>query len=110
MTRLEYDMFDSIYNELAWKPDAVIYIRADPVVCMERMQHRARDCESTVPMSYLEDIHNKYENMAQRSFTLSNKTFAFQVDGNQPADAVFNEVSSVIERLKNERFVQSCPV
>ena len=110
MTRLEYDMFDSIYKELAWKPDAVIYIRADPVVCMARMQNRARDCESTVPLSYLEDIHNKYEDMAQRSFTLANKTLAFKVDGNQSADAVFNEVSSIIERLKNSRFVQSCPV
>jgi hypothetical protein len=58
-------------------------------------------------MSYLEDIHNKYENMAQQHFTLSIKTLAFQVDGNQSADAVFKEVTSIIEHLKN---IQSCPV
>ena len=61
-------------------------------------------------MSYLEDIHNKYENMAQQNFTLSNKALAFQVDGNQCADAVLKDVTSIIENLKNTRFVQSCPV
>ena len=98
MTLLEYKMVDEIFTELAWKPDAVIYIRADPHVCMARMQNRARNCESSVPLSYIQDIHNKYEDMAACSFTLADPQRLYIVDGNQNAEDVFHEVAAIIEK------------
>jgi deoxyadenosine/deoxycytidine kinase len=101
MTQLEYNMVHDIYKELAWKPDVVIYIRADPNVCMERMQQRARNCESSVPLTYINDIHDKYEVMMATHFTLSKPENVFVVDGNKTADEVFEEVSRIITRFKH---------
>ena len=101
MTQLEYDMVHDLYKELAWKPDVVIYIRAEPNVCMERMQQRARNCESSVPLAYIQDIHAKYEVMMATHFTLSKPENVYVVDGNKTADEVFEEVSRIIAKYKH---------
>lgn len=42
-------------------PDAFVYLRADPAVCYERLQERARSEEAGVPFSYLQRLHDAHE-------------------------------------------------
>ncbi|CAK9855149.1 unnamed protein product [Sphagnum jensenii] len=42
-------------------PDAFVYLRADPVVCYDRLKARARSEEAGVSLDYLKCIHEKHE-------------------------------------------------
>lgn len=105
MNSLELDLFDTMYTKLAWEPEVVIYIRTDPEVSMQRMQKRARYCESTVPLEYLRAIHDKHEKLFHKK-TYVDHTYAkktnvrvYEVDGNCTADEVYTQVVKILESL-----------
>ena len=66
MSQLEW----SLYQEwFAWlvdtytqKPTGFIYLQTDPEVCYTRLTKRARQEEASVPLSYLQALHEKHEN------------------------------------------------
>lgn len=106
MNTLEMDMYQTLYENLAWTPDAVIYIRTDPEVSMERMQKRARASEATVPLEYLRALHKKYDALfyqtqhVDTTKTIQNHTCnVYVVDGNADADTVYKEVSCLLKTL-----------
>jgi deoxyadenosine/deoxycytidine kinase len=43
------------------KPDAFIYLQVGPEVCYQRLTRRARSEEATVPLEYLQQLHQKHE-------------------------------------------------
>ena len=42
-------------------PDAIIYLDVPPEVALERMKERGRDMESDLPLDYLKDLKNAYD-------------------------------------------------
>ena len=57
-----YDLwFDWLENKMIRKPDGIIYLRAEPSVCLERVHTRDRVEESSVSLDYLTTIHKKHD-------------------------------------------------
>jgi deoxyadenosine/deoxycytidine kinase len=65
MNTIEKNTYDVWFNwlesKITRKPDGIIYLRAEPQVCLERMHKRDRTEESTVSLDYLTNIHEKHE-------------------------------------------------
>lgn len=55
--------FDWLEEKFNPQPDGIIYIKASPQKCMERINKRGRVEESSIPLSYLEELdfrHNEW--------------------------------------------------
>jgi thymidylate kinase len=98
MTKFENDLYQQYYDTLAWESDVVIYIRTPPEVCYERMNSRARECESNVPLSYLQQVHQKYEELYD-NIVHNKKQKLYIVDGIQSSEQVYEQVMNIINTL-----------
>jgi deoxyadenosine/deoxycytidine kinase len=57
-----YDLwFEWLENKMTRKPDGIIYLRAEPSECLDRVQKRDRAEESSVSLNYLTTIHKKHD-------------------------------------------------
>lgn len=88
MTPCEFELFESLYKKLAWKPDLFIYLRTTPEVCNERVKQRQRSCESNIDMEYLRTLHEKYDALYTRDIVC--------VDANRSVQEVYDDVVRII--------------
>lgn len=100
MTELELSLFNDLFSEISWKPDVIIYIQTPPNVCMERMTQRNRGCESNVPIEYLQQVHNEYEEMIDSAKTDKDIKHVFTVNGLQNAEHVYDDVIHILKSLQ----------
>lgn len=98
MTKYENDLYQQIYDKLAWEPDVVIYIRTPSNVCYDRMNSRGRECETNVPLVYLTTVHQQYEQLCELISKKDNIKM-FIVDGDQDIEKVYQDVINVIDSL-----------
>jgi len=65
-TEIEWKLYKDMYNfidkRFKYKPSCMIYLKTKPETCVERIKKRARSEESSVPLDYLKQIHEKHEN------------------------------------------------
>lgn len=107
-TQLQYDnnqiskdelaLFDRFFNKMAWFPDIIIYIDTSPIICFERMQIRGRECESCVPLEYLQSVDDKYKVML--NIAKKNNVQVYVVDGSKDAEGVYTDVKHLLEQIK----------
>lgn len=65
MTSLEYDIYckwnDWLSKQFNVRPDVYIYLRCLPEVNDQRIKERARSSEESIPLEYLEALHDKHD-------------------------------------------------
>ena len=65
MNELEFAAYQTYYSYFIKNtpggPDGIIYLRASPETCFNRMARRNRHEESSVPLDYLTQIHDRHE-------------------------------------------------
>ena len=77
-------------------PDALLYLQLSPEETNERLKKRSRDCESGIPIKYLEDLNNAYKIVLDN---LSKHTDIIYIDARSSADDVYKEVNSIINKM-----------
>ena len=62
-------------------PDIIVYLRASPEICAQRINKRGRDEESDIPIEYLKRLHEKHENwlMGGAPNVIAIDTFLYQI-------------------------------
>jgi deoxyadenosine/deoxycytidine kinase len=85
MTPYELRIFDALYSRVAWRPDVVFYLRADPGTCIQRIAQRGRRCETSIPDAYIHQLHDAYERF------MSDQPDAIVIDGRADPATVLAE-------------------
>jgi deoxyadenosine/deoxycytidine kinase len=63
LSKEEKQLLIQLNTHLCTKPDGIIYLRCSPEECMRRVKKRSRDCETTVQLEYLEQLHEAYDDL-----------------------------------------------
>lgn len=95
----EIDLFDKLCETFSWDQDYMIYIKADPEVCYERMKKRNRGCEETVSLEYLIDLDKKHTDMINLILLKKPQIKVYIVDGNQDEDTVYNHTLDILKNI-----------
>jgi len=70
--------FDTFAKE--FPINRVIYVKADPEICSERILKRSRNGEGGIPVDYLKNCHDYHENMIAKSIVCPCLTLDGNVD------------------------------
>ena len=80
MTETEWNVYQECSDYLvkvissdSYKLDGLVYLRASPEVCYQRMQKRARPEEECVSLEYLTSLHEKHERIFYEKQTYGGK-------------------------------------
>jgi len=101
MNPMEIELFEEIYENVCWEPDVLIYLRATPEVCMERMHKRGRACENGVSLEYLTKVHDQYEKMTE--YARSRNIHVIVIDANRDADQVYQDSIDAIQKIRKSK-------
>lgn len=91
-----YEKFFAEYEEM-FTLNSVIYIRADPEVCYERITKRSREGESNIPLEYLKRCDEYHEVWLGSN----NKINVFKIDTNR--SATFDEEIPTIREINGSQ-------
>lgn len=81
-------------------PDLLIWLELSPEGAFERIKHRSRECESNIPMEYLNNLYDAYQSILK---SLEGKCKIVKVDARQEAVSVLYEVMKIISKERISR-------
>lgn len=103
-----YDLwFEWLENKVSRKPDGIIYLRAEPSVCLERVHKRDRIEESSVTLDYLTTIHQKHEEWLTNHSTY-NSVPIFVIDNSEEPSKAFEQVQRITKYNSQYYQVRNC--
>jgi deoxyadenosine/deoxycytidine kinase len=82
----------------------VIYVKAEPQVCYDRIKKRSRTGESNIPLSYLENCHTHHNDMLDTDKPECICENQFVLDGNIDIYQNDNQLQEWIQEI--EKFIQ----
>lgn len=94
LTVEETEVFTKIFNKNFWAPDKVFYVDTPVDICFSRSQKRARQCEKSIQIKYLQQLHDEYKNM----YTSSYFTDTRRTDGTRSVKTTTDEI---LEHIAN---------
>lgn len=94
--------FDAFADE--FQVNKIIYVKADPKTCYERIKIRHRDGEDNIPIEYLQSCHNYHEKMMDKTSNECVCQEQLVLDGNN--DIFKNEyvLTNWLHSIKNNLF------
>ena len=98
-TKDEYATYLNMHKIIAAQtayPDVFIWLKLSTKETAERIKKRSRDCESGIPIEYLENLNDSYAMILEK---LNRCTDIIYIDARKSADEVCTEVNSIIEDI-----------
>ena len=93
MSNMEWELYNLWYDHYLPKystPKGYIYLKSNPITCLERINMRKRDEESTISIEYLEKLNTKHKKwLFSRSDTLEINDFNLDLIDNT-IETIFN--------------------
>lgn len=90
--RTYLNMHSIIATQCAY-PDLFIWLELSPEQTLKRIEKRSRECESSIPINYLNDLYDAYNDVLKK---LNKHTNIIKVDATHDADTVYETVNSII--------------
>lgn len=86
--------FDWLETKFTKKPDAIIYLKCSPEKCHSRIHQRSRSEEASVPLEYLQELHDYHEEWINNCTDIPTLTINNEVDNN--FDSIIDEINKFI--------------
>mmetsp|Transcript_5724 Transcript_5724/g.10475 ORF Transcript_5724/g.10475 Transcript_5724/m.10475 type:complete len:255 (+) Transcript_5724:254-1018(+) len=96
ITDVESELFDDFMTEVAWKPDAIVYLECTPKLCLERIMERSTTGEEGIPLDYLEKVSKAYKNFIAEYET---KVPVIRIDSSKPSADLLEAIISDVSKL-----------
>ena len=96
MAHKEFELYKSIYEHVAWQPDAIIFVKCSPEACLARVGQRNRSAEQGLTLDYLRKVDFHYAHMLNYF-----KGPVLYVDGEHPdgPEGVLQEAQACLDAL-----------
>ena len=95
----ELELCVSYERQFNKKVEHLFYLRTSPKICKERMILRDRCCESSIDISYLEKLHNKYESVYNCGSNIVDGINIHIIDANKTPEEIYDEINYITEML-----------
>jgi len=86
-----YSWYDFLDDKMGLDLDLIVYLRTDPEVSHERMRKRGRDEESSVPLEFLTNLHQVYEDWLIDQKFGPPEVPVMVMDANQSKEEIFQK-------------------
>lgn len=77
------EFYDFILQQENTKIDIIVYLRADPLTCQQRIKKRDRMEEKSVPIEYLQSLHDLHENWLTHQTKFKTPAPVYVIDANE---------------------------
>jgi deoxyadenosine/deoxycytidine kinase len=82
-----------VMNRYLLVPHTVLWLNAHPLTCLSRIDTRGRDCEKSIPIDYLQGLHNLHCELMEEMRNRGSKVVSLDWD------TPYNDVHDVVGKL-----------